>query len=205
MEHTFISATVLLVLITDPLGNIPFFISALQQVSPGRRRLVVFRECAIAFGVLLFFMLFGKPFLALLHLTDQSLSVAGGVILFMIAIRMIFPSEGSYSSNPRNPKEPFIVPIAIPLIAGPSAMATVMLIVSASPSKMLEWVAALAITILATMVVFLSAAKLKELLGGQTIQAIERLMGLVLCALAVEMLLGGLAAYLKHAQSLVVL
>jgi MarC family membrane protein len=197
MEHTFISATVLLILITDPLGNIPFFISALQQVSPARRRLVVFRECAIAFGTLLFFMLFGRPFLALLHLTDPSLSVAGGVILFMIAVRMIFPPEGASGLNSRKPGEPFIVPIAIPLIAGPSAMATVMLIVSASPSKLFEWIVALAITILVTMVVFLSAAKMKELLGDQAIQAIERLMGLVLCALAVEMLLGGLAVYLR--------
>jgi MarC family membrane protein len=199
MEHTFISATVLLILITDPLGNIPIFISGLNQVAPERRRLVVFRECAIAFGTLLFFLLFGRPFLGLLHLTDQSLSVAGGVILFMIAARMIFPPEGASSDKGRKPKEPFVVPIAIPMIAGPSAMATIMLIANKSPNKLLEWVAALAITIAVTTIVFLSSAKLKEILGEQVIQAIERLMGLVLCALAVEMLLTGLAAYLRLA------
>ena len=197
MEHTFISATVLLILITDPLGNIPIFISALQRVQPNRRSKVIFRECAIAFAVLLFFMLFGRSFLGLLHLTDQSLRVAGGVILFMIAVRMIFPQGGTVEGEGHEPKEPFIVPIAIPMIAGPSAMATVMLIVNRSPNKLLEWIGALAITILATLVVFLSSIKIKEVLGEQVILAIERLMGLLLCSLAVEMLLGGMAAYLK--------
>jgi MarC family membrane protein len=199
MEYTFISATVLLILITDPLGNIPFFISALQQVHPSRRRLVIFRECAIAFSVLLFFMLFGRSFLGLLHLSDQSLQAAGGVILFMIAIRMIFPPDAPLQDESRTPREPLIVPIAIPMIAGPSAMATVMLIVNRSPDKLFVWIAALLITIFVTVVVFLSSVKIKELLGEQVIQAIERLMGLVLCALSVEMLLGGLAAYLRSA------
>jgi len=197
MEHTFISATVLLILITDPLGNIPIFISGLQKVHPSRRLTVVFRECAIAFGALLFFMLFGRSFLGLLHLTDESLRVAGGVILFMIAIRMIFPPEGPSGGEGRNAREPFIVPIAIPMIAGPSAMATVMLIAHGSPNKLLVWITALVITIFVSMIVFLSSVKMKEILGEQVIQAIERLMGLVLCALAVEMLLGGLAAYLR--------
>jgi len=197
MEHTFISATVLLILITDPLGNIPIFISGLQKVSPSRRRLVVFRECAIAFGVLLFFMLFGRSFLELLHLTDQSLRVAGGVILLMIAIHMVFPPETRSDDNSPSSKEPFIVSIAIPMIAGPSSMATVMLMVNRSPNKLLVWITALVITISVTMVVFLSSVKTKEILGEQAIQAIERLMGLVLCALAVEMLLEGLAVYLR--------
>jgi small neutral amino acid transporter SnatA (MarC family) len=142
-------------------------------------------------------MLFGRSFLSLLHLTDQSLSVAGGVILLMIAVRMIFPQEGASHENGRKPKEPFVVPIAIPMIAGPSAMVTAMLIANESPNKLPEWVAALAITIAVTMIVFLSSVKLKEILGEQVIQAIERLMGLVLCALAVEMLLTGLAVYLR--------
>jgi MarC family membrane protein len=199
MEYTFVSATVLLILITDPLGNIPLFMSALQRVRSERRRLVVFRECAIAFAVLLFFMIFGRSFLGLLHLSDQSLRAAGGVILFMIAIRMIFPPELPSGDDGRAPGEPLIVPIAIPMIAGPSAMATVMLIVNRSPEKLLEWIAALIITILVTVVVFLCSVKIKELLGEHVIQAIERLMGLVLCALAVEMFLGGLATYLRSA------
>jgi MarC family membrane protein len=199
MEHSFISATLLLILITDPLGNIPCFISALQQVRPERRRLVVFRECAIAFGALLFFMLFGRSFLALFHLSDQSLRVAGGVILFMIAIHMVFPPESQARGDAPNPREPFIVPIAIPMIAGPSAMATVMLMAGGHPHKPLLWVAALVLTISVTLVVFLSSVKLRELLGEQVILAVEKLMGLVLCALAVEMLLGGLAVYLKSA------
>ena len=199
MEYSFVSATLLLLLITDPLGNIPVFISGLQQVRPERRRLVAIRECAIAFGAMLFFMLFGRPFLELFHLTDHSLRVAGGVILFLIAIHMVFPPEDQANSEEQKPREPFIVPIAIPMIAGPSAMATAMLVASGNPQKLPMWVAALTITIVITLVVFLFSVKLKELLGEQVILAIERLMGLVLCALAVEMLLGGLAVYLKSA------
>ena len=125
MEYTFLSATVLLVLITDPLGNIPIFISALRQVAPERRSRVVLREVGIAFVLLLVFMFFGESFLRMMSLTDMSLQIAGGIVLFLIALRMIFPREGAAESQPTG--EPFIVPLAIPAIAGPSAMATVML------------------------------------------------------------------------------
>ena len=198
MEHTFLSATVLLILILDPLGNIPFFIAGLQQVAPERRTRVALRECAIAFATLLFFLLFGRGFMQLLHLTDESMQVAGGVILLLIAIRMVFPHEGPAADDGRAPGEPFIVPIAIPMIAGPSAMATVMLIVTGNPQKLVAWIGALVVGILVTLVVFLLSTRLKALLGEQVIHALERLMGLVLCALAVEMLLGGLVSYLRH-------
>lgn len=198
MDTSFLSATVLLILITDPLGNIPLFIAALKQVKPERRRKVVFRECSIAFGVLLTFMFFGKGFLEVMHLSDESLRVAGGVILFLIAIRMIFPQEGaSVFGGDKAHGEPFIVPIAIPLIAGPSAMATVLLMSTREPERMLEWIGALTITILVTLVVFLFSSKIHKVLGEQAISALERLMGLVLTAISIEMLLSGVAAYIN--------
>ena len=199
MEPTFVSATILLILITDPLGNIPLFLAALERVSPARRPRIIARECGIAFVVLVVFLFFGKPFLRVLHLTDESLKIAGGVVLFLIALRMIFPSpSGSLFGRTDGDSEPFIVPIAIPLIAGPSARATGMLMATNDPSRMLEWSLAVAISIAVTYVVFLFAGQLQRRLGKPVITALERLMGLVLIAVSIEMLLSGLAAYWKN-------
>ncbi|GGY26162.1 MarC family protein [Paludibacterium paludis] len=196
MQTSFLSATVLLVLITDPLGNIPLFISALKQVKPERRRKVVYRECLIAFTVLLTFMFFGREFLDLMHLTDESMRIAGGVILFLIALKMIFPSGAGHAEKLQG--EPFIVPIAIPLIAGPSAMATVLLLATREPGRMPEWIGALSLCMLITTLVFLFSVKLQKWLGEQAITALERLMGLVLTAISIEMLLGGITSYIRN-------
>lgn len=195
MDMSFLSATILLILITDPLGNLPLFIAALKQVRPGRRRIVIVRECLLAFVTLLVFMLFGKGFLNVLHLTDESLKIAGGVVLFLIALKMIFPSPTGVFGIDAHEGEPFLVPIAVPLIAGPSAMATVMLLATQSPERMLEWVGALVITIAVTFIVFLFSQRIQAVLGKQVVLALERLMGLILIAISIEMLLSGIAAY----------
>ena len=201
MEHTFVSATILLVLVTDPLGNIPLFLAALNRIPHERHRTVILRECLIAFLALLLFMVCGRRMLAVLHLSDDALRVAGGVVLFLIAIRMLFPGGGPKFGDEDTEGEPFIVPLAIPLIAGPSAMATAMLIAGSDPSRMGEWLCALLICILATLVVFLMATRIRKLLGEQAITALERLMGLVLTAISIEMLLSGVAAYVKHLKA----
>jgi MarC family membrane protein len=196
MEQTFLSATLLLIVITDPLGNTPLFISALKRVAPERRLKVILRECAIAFAVLLVFLLFGRQILGLLRLREETLKVAGGVILLLIAINMIFPGSGAKMGGGDEEGEPFIVPVAIPLISGPSAMVTAILIGAQDPGRMLEWVGSLAVTMLVTLVVFLASTRLEKVLGPRVIAAIERLMGLVLTAVAVDMLLGGVASYI---------
>jgi MarC family membrane protein len=198
METTFLSATILLILTTDPLGNIPLFIAALEKVRPERRLYVITREVLIAFVVLMTFMLFGKRFLELLQLSDQALSVAGGVILLLIAIEMVFPHRRGNSDGHTFTREPFIVPLAIPLISGPSAMATVLLLSSRNPGRSLEWACAILISMLVMYGVFLMAIRLQQLLGEDAITAMERLMGLVLTAIAVEMLLGGVTSYVRH-------
>ncbi len=195
MKQTFLSATVLLIVITDPLGNLPLFISNMARVSRERRIKVILRECGIAFAVLVAFMLFGTQILALLGLTEQTLRITAGVVLFLIAINMVFPGTGVAVGREEYSGEPFIVPIAIPLISGPSAMVTSMLIAGSDPSRMLEWVAAAAATIAVTLAVFLASVKLKDALGDQAINAIEKLMGLILTAISIEMLLDGIAAY----------
>lgn len=196
MKQSFVSATILLILITDPLGNIPLFLAALRQVDPARRKLVIFRECAIAFFTLVAFLLFGSSFLDALNLSDETLRIAGGVILFLIALNMVFPGTGGKLVENESGAEPFIVPVAIPLIAGPSAMTTVMLLAKSAPERTLEWIGSTFIAIAVTTIVFLASGKLKEWLGASFLSAIEKLMGLVLTAIAIEMLLGGIASYI---------
>ena len=198
METTFLSATILLILTTDPLGNIPLFIAALEKVRPERRFYVITREVLIAFAVLMAFMLFGEKFLEVLHLSDEALSVAGGVTLLLIAIDMVFPQRRANADAQAFTGEPFIVPLAIPLMSGPSAMATVLLLSSRHPGRLMEWSCAITISMAVCYLVFLLAIRLQKWLGWEAITAMERLMGLVLTAIAVEMLLGGVASYIRH-------
>ena len=192
MEYTFLSATVLLILITDPLGNIPLFISCLRGVSPKRRTAVILREVAIAFAILLLFMVLGDAFLRMMSLTDQSLRIGGGIVLFLIALRMVFPHpDGPFGGDARG-GEPLIVPLAIPALAGPSALATVMLLTSQAPGKMFEWIGALTVTMIVCAVVLMLAERIQAWLGERTMMAFERLMGLVLVAISVEMMLTGI-------------
>ncbi|MBK8072760.1 MAG: MarC family protein [Ramlibacter sp.] len=189
-SYTFASATILLLLITDPFGNIPIFANALRGVAPERRSRVILREVLIAFLLLLAFMFGGDAFLRLMGLSDLSLQIAGGVVLMLIALRMIFPPPAAPQPMPLT--EPLIVPLAIPALAGPSAMATVMLLVSQAPQRRMEWVAALSVTMLVCAVVLVLAERIQRVLGDRLVVAFERLMGLILVAIAVEMLIRGL-------------
>ena len=194
MPIEFVSAVVLLALVTDPFGNVPLVNAMLAGVPSARRRLVIARECTIAFVLLMAFMLFGHKFLEVMRLSETSLSIAGGVILFMIAIRMVFPGEGGPLGAPAA-GEPFIVPLAIPFIAGPSALATVMLLATREPSKLGMWAVAITVTMAFVTIVLMAGETLQRWLGDRVMQAIERLMGLILTAMAVEMLLGGIRAF----------
>ena len=191
MTTSFASAIVVLLLVMDPIGNIPLFVALLRHVDTARRTRVIVRECAIAFVVLLAFIFAGNRFLALLGLSDSALEIAGGVILFLIALRMIFRSpDGIFGAEPEG--EPFIVPLAIPSIAGPTALATVMLLVSREPQRILEWVVALMIAMAITLVLLVFSERIAGLAGQRALTAFERLMGLVLTAIAVQMLLSGI-------------
>ena len=194
MSAELFSATILLILVIDPFGNVPLVVSALKNVAPPRRARVVVRECVAAYVILLGFMVGGRTFLQWLHLSEESLTIAGGIILFLIAIRMVFPRpEGVFGDPPGG--EPFLVPLAIPSIAGPSALATVMLMASRDPGRIGSWVLALTIAMIATTAVLALADRLQRWLGERAVLAFERLMGLVLTALAVEMLLAGVRTF----------
>lgn len=194
MNHDFLSALVLLLLVLDPFGSLPIFISVLKGVAPERRRIVALRETAIAFAVLAVFMVAGQSLLQLMRLSERSLEVAGGVILLIIAIRMIFASGGEVYADAGG-REPFVFPLAVPLLAGPSAMATVLLLASSQPGQMLSWFGALTVAMAVSGAVLLMADRLRKWLGSSMVSAIEKLMGLVLTAVAVEMILAGLKKY----------
>ena len=195
MDHSFLSAFVLLLLVLDPFAALPIFIPVMSGVAPERRVRVALRESAIAFAILLGFMLAGQAFLALMNLSERSLEVAGGVILLIIAIRMIFTHESKLHNAAEPPREPLVFPLAVPLLAGPSAMATVLLLASHQPQYLGRWVAALSLAMAISCVVLLAADRLRRLLGDSMVAAIEKLMGLVLSAVAVEMILAGLKRY----------
>ena len=195
MDHTFLSALVLLLLVLDPLGSLPIFISVMRPVPAERRTRVALRETAIAFAVLLVFMVTGQAFLSLMRLSERSLEVAGGVILLVIAMRMIFASGDEVYASEHAPREPLIFPLAVPLLAGPSAMATVLLLASRQPDRLWQWVGALTVAMAVSAVVLLAADRIRQWIGDSMVSAIEKLMGLVLTAIAVEMVLAGLKRY----------
>ena len=190
-----VSATILLILVMDPVGNMPLVMAVLKNVDPGARTRVLLRECAIAYAVLLAFMFGGHKFMQLLRLSDAALGIAGGLILFLIALRMVFPhAEGIFGET--GEKGTFIVPLAIPAIAGPSALATVLLLVSREPQRVFEWVGALSLATFVSVLVMISAQGISRWIGKRGVIAMERLMGLVLTAIAVEMLLAGIERFI---------
>lgn len=195
-QMTTLSAAILLFLIMDPLGNIPLFLSLLKDVPPKRRRAVMVRELLIALAVLLMFLMGGQLILKLLQLREESISIAGGIVLFLIGIRMVFPPAEGGVFGQAGEGEPFIVPMAIPGVAGPSAMAALLLLTNSQPGRTADWAIALLGAWLATAIILLSSTYLFRWLGESVLTALERVMGMLLIALSVQMFLGGVAAYL---------
>lgn len=197
-----ISAATLMFLVMDPLGNIPIFLSVLEDVAPERRTRVLIRELLLAFVVLVLFLFFGQYLLGFLQLSQHSIRIAGGIILFLIALKMVFPVKRSAHAVEEIQGEPLLVPLAIPMVAGPSAMAIVMLLATNNPDRMMDWLLALFMAWLLSSLILVSANGLKRFLGQRGLIAMERLMGMLLIALAVQMLLEGISAYLIELKNL---
>jgi MarC family membrane protein len=187
---TVFSAIFLLFLIMDPIGNVPLFLSTLKNVPIERRRKIIIRELLIALLVLLFFMFTGKYILQLLQIAQSSLGIAGGIMLFIIAIKMIFPGRRNLFDHSDN-MEPLVVPLAVPLLAGPSAIAAVILLMAQEPSRWLEWMIALVVAWLVAGIILVSSETLGRRLGVRALLAIERLMGILLMLVSVDMILDG--------------
>ena len=193
-----ISAATLLFLVMDPLGNIPVFLSVLDKVAPERRTRVLVRELFLALLVLIAFLFAGQVMLGFLGLSEHSVRIAGGIILFLIALKMVFPVARSAHAEEEVHGEPLLVPLAIPMVAGPSAMAVIMLLATNEPDRMTEWLLALLAAWFISSVILVSATGLKRFLGQRGLIAIERLMGMLLIAISVQMLLEGISAYVAE-------
>jgi multiple antibiotic resistance protein len=191
----FLSAVVTLFLIMDPLGNVPVFLAVLKQVPAERRRKIVIREVLIAYAVLLFFMLVGERVLELLQIHQETISIAGGIVLFLIALRMIFPQHGSLADPSEG--EPLVVPLAIPLIAGPSTLATLLLLRADTESMFQLWLAT-TVAWCATAAILIAAPFFYRALGERGLVAMERLMGMVLVMISVQMFLNGVATFMAR-------
>ncbi len=193
------SAAILIFLVIDPLGNIPFFLTALKSVAPARQNRVIIRELLIAYGVMVAFLFAGKPLLDVLRISEPALTIAGGVILFLIALRMVFPPPGR-SLQEEVEGEPFIVPLAIPYVAGPSVLATELLLMSREPQRWRSWLIALSLAWAATAVILMLGSTVRAYLGQRAMIAIERLMGMILVAIAMQMFLSGVERYIGQLQ-----
>ena len=188
---TVLAAIFLLIIIMDPIGNVPVFLSILKNIPLERRKKIIIRELIIAFAILLFFMFIGRYLLQLLQIEQSSLGIAGGIILFIIAIRMIFPgTKPMFTHNEE--AEPLIVPLAIPMLAGPSAIAAVILLMAQEPGRWIEWVFVVFVASLISGIILISSEALGSKLGNRALTAIERLMGIFLIMVSVDFILDGI-------------
>jgi len=191
-----------LFLLMDSIGNIPFYISFLKDLEPRRQRRIIFRELIIALGIIILFTFLGDALMHFLNVQTDTIQVAGGIILFLLCLKMIFPSVHEANDGlPHNASEPFIVPLAIPLIAGPGVLAAVM-IYARQEQNSFVMIGAILIAWIASLGILLASSFLKNVLGWRGIVAMERLMGLILTLIAVDMFLSGISSFAHRIQSL---
>ncbi|MES2200566.1 MAG: MarC family protein [Chlamydiota bacterium] len=184
-----------LFLLMDSLGNIPLFIAILKDFPPKKQRQIILRELTFALAIIVAFYFLGNLLLDLIHVKQHTILMAGGIILFLIAIRMVFP-EFFYSKPKKasSHKEPFIVPLAIPLVAGPAVLASIMLY-SKEGAPHSTVLSALFLAWIASSIILLSSSLLQKVLGERGLTACERLMGLLLTLISVQMFLQGVSLY----------
>lgn len=194
---TLLSAAVLLFFVMDPLGNVPLFLAALRKVDPVRSRKVIVRELAIALVIMVGFLFVGRYVLELLHVSPAALTAGGGMIVLLIALRMIFPTS-EHSLEEEVQGEPFVVPLAIPYTAGPGLLATELLFMTREPHQWPIWLGAVVLAWIPSAVILYFSSYLRTLLGDRGLTAVERLMGMLLVIVGAEMLMAGIAQYLAH-------
>ncbi|MGF1751659.1 MULTISPECIES: YhgN family NAAT transporter [Vibrio] len=190
-----LSAATMLFLIMDPLGNLPIILSILKHLDPKRRRKVLIRELCIALAILMLFLFAGKSIMSFLHVEPETLSISGGIILFIIAIKMIFPQAGSVTGLAAG-EEPFIVPMAVPMLAGPSVIASILLLSTQHPDNLSELSMAVLLAWGATFFILMFYNFFHKLLGERGLKAVERLMGLLLVMISTQMFLNGVKGYI---------
>ena len=194
--ESFISSVITLALVMDAFGNIPLFIGALKKVSPERRKFVLIRELVIAFMIMSAFLFLGRWFLHAFGISEYSLSIAGGILLFLISVNLVFSTDDEDAKFSPKEDEPFIVPLAIPLVAGPAALSMVMVLAAQQPNKWLV-LAAMIVASVFNSIILMSSFPLSNLLGKRGLMAIERLTGMILILMSVDMVMGGISKFIE--------
>ena len=192
-----LSMSFALFLLMDSIGNVPIFVSILKNVDSKRQRTIIIRELVIALFIIVVFYFIGATLLSFLNVKMPTIMISGGIILFLIALKMIFPSKEDTHANLPHDSEPFIVPLATPLIAGPAVLAAVMLYSGQHTHSTLMTLSAIVIAWGASILILLSSSLWKKLLGDRGLIACERFMGLILTLIAVQMFLQGVQLFLK--------
>lgn len=187
---TLFSLSLSLFILMDPIGNIPIYLSVLKDVNPKRQVILILRELLIALFAIFVFYFIGDYLLSILNISHGAVMMSGGIILFIIALKLIFPSM-NHDKEPLLNKEPFIVPLAIPLVAGPAVLAAVMLYSKQEINELIV-VSAILIAWAVTTAILLASSFLKKILGERGILACEKLMGLLLIMIAIQMFVDGL-------------
>ncbi len=194
MFDQIVSISFTLFLLMDSIGNIPVYILILRELEAKRRRIVILRELSIALVMILLFAFLGERFLKILEISHESIFLAGGIILFIMGVKMIFPENGSLYDAFKADGEPLIFPLAVPLIAGPSVLAAVMIYSFQLESQIPLYIAIVLAWIASTIILYL-ANYLQKCLGQRGVKALERLMGLLLILLSINMFLNGIRIF----------
>lgn len=192
---SFISSVITLALVMDGFGNIPLFIAALKKVAPERRKTVLIRELAIALIIMVAFLFLGKWFLRAFGIHEYSLSIAGGIILFIISVKLVFGGDEEPKNDPKE-DEPFVVPLAIPLVAGPAALSMVMITAAQQSNKFITLGAVIVASII-NSIILMASFPISNLLGKRGLIAIERLTGMILILMSVDMVMGGISVFMS--------
>lgn len=189
-----------LFLLMDPIGNIPLYVGFLKSLPQKRQQEIIIRELLIALAIIILFNFAGDALMHFLEIDSATIQIAGGIILFLICLKMIFPPAKNPNEALPHETEPFIVPLAVPLVAGPSVLAAVMIYAKQEPN---DWVMVGAILVAwaASLLILLSSSYLQKFLGWKGILAMERLMGLILTLIAVEMFLTGISSFIEKERS----
>ena len=198
MDNSFsiISTAILLFFILDPFGNVPLVLSILKNTNKEEHTKIIIRETLIGLLILLIFLFFGENFLSVFHLETHSITIAGAIIFFIISLKMIFPDPNNELFVLKKGDSPLVVPIAMPMIAGPAAIATLLVLAKTNEDNTSSLFVSLLLAWFFSSLILISAPKLYKILKEKGLSALEKLMGMLLLIMAVQMFIDGIRALL---------
>lgn len=199
MDDSVFAIALTFFLIANPVGNSPAVLALVKDFDFARQRIILFREAVFALILALFFQYFGELFLGLLHIQDFAVTITGGVLLLLVSLSMIFHKPETAGSSQQQKQEPYIVPIATPIISGPGLLAVIML-KSKLTNDNFKISLAILIAWVGVIIVLTTAPYLQKLLGKRGLAALEQVMGMILALIATEMLVKGISLFMHFIQ-----